>query len=82
MIAKVSYHVATYSGEVDVFFQDPDADNDHLIALAKKELRRQSGGAPLPFGYQSFSVVSRSDEYPMTRLRDRIADLVIAALVG
>lgn len=59
MIAIVKYQVATYSGQVEVYFEDPDTENEMLIAKAKKILTRQSGF--LPLGYQSFRVVSRSE---------------------
>lgn len=55
----VRYQIATYSGDVEVSFDDPDADNEHLIALARAKLRRKTG--PFPLGLQSFRVVSRSE---------------------
>lgn len=56
---SVRYHVATYSGTVDVFVDD-DADDEHTVAKAKEQLRRRSDGS-LPLGYQSFSVFSREE---------------------
>lgn len=54
MKAKVHYQIATYSGIEEVFFDDPNEENETLIARAKKQLRRKSG--ELPFGCQSFTV--------------------------
>jgi hypothetical protein len=56
--ATVQYQIATYKGEVDVYCE-PDDDNDVIIAKAKKTLTRQYGH--LPYGYQSWKVISRED---------------------
>lgn len=55
-IAKVKYQVATYSGEIDVPCGEND-ENDWVIAKAKRLLERKAGGS-LPFGCQSFEVLS------------------------
>lgn len=57
MMATIQYQIATYSGAVEVFFNDPDTDDDCLIARAKQQLRQRTG--PLPFGMQHFKVISR-----------------------
>ena len=54
MNAKVHYQIATYSGTVAVYYDDPNEENEYLIAKAKKILRRTCG--ELPYGYQSFKV--------------------------
>jgi hypothetical protein len=51
---KVHYSIATYEGDVYVS-ADEDADRDHVIARAKAQLRRRSGGS-LPFGAESFRI--------------------------
>jgi hypothetical protein len=56
--ATVKYQVATYSGNVKVFNVDPNDDDENIVARAKEQLTRSSGGS-LPYGYQSFRVVSR-----------------------
>jgi len=61
MLAIIQYQIATYSGTVEVFFDDPDADNDHLIARAKRQLRQRTGA--LPFGMEHFKVISRRPIY-------------------
>jgi hypothetical protein len=57
MIAVVKYQVATYSGEVSVNCS-PDDENEYIIAKAKNIVRNRAGGS-LPFGYESWKVVSR-----------------------
>ncbi len=57
MIAIVRYQIATYSGNVDVVFEDEDIDDEQLIGMAKMNLRRIAG--TFPFGAQSFKVISR-----------------------
>ena len=52
----VKYQVATYSGEIDVYCDEND-DNEEIISQAKVILRRQAGGS-LPYGYESFKVQS------------------------
>lgn len=59
--ATVEYQVATYSGEVKVTCDEND-ENDVIIAMAKRQLVRESGGVALPFGYQRFTVVNRQYE--------------------
>lgn len=54
MRAKIDYQIATYSGSIDVYYDDPNTENEALIAKAKDQLQRRSG--PLPFGYESFKV--------------------------
>jgi hypothetical protein len=51
----VEYWIASYHGEV-VVWADGDSEKEHVIAKAKEQLRRQSGGCSLPFGAQSFKV--------------------------
>jgi len=60
MRAIIEYQVATYSGKETVFFNDPNEENETLIAKAKNQLRQKCGGE-LPFGYQSFKVIERED---------------------
>lgn len=56
MLYSVRYFVADYSGTVMVNAAD-DADDAHVIALAKAKLQRQAG--PFPSGpiYQSWRIV-------------------------
>jgi hypothetical protein len=56
-IATVRYSIATYSGEVKVYNVDPNDENEHIIGRARGQLARQAG--PLPFGAESWKVVSR-----------------------
>lgn len=58
MTATVKYKVATYSGKVVVNCAEHDQD-EHIIAKAKMIVRRQAGGY-LPYGYQSWKVISRN----------------------
>lgn len=58
MIAKVKYQIATYSGTVEVNFDDPNLDDEVIIARAKAQLRRRAGACP--FGCEAFKVVERS----------------------
>ena len=53
----VKYQVATYSGKIEVYCDEND-DNDFIINKAKEILRRKVGA--LPFGYESFEIISRS----------------------
>lgn len=50
---KVDYSIATYEGTVFVWASE-DAERDHVIALARENLRRRSG--PLPFGAETWRV--------------------------
>jgi hypothetical protein len=59
MIATVHYQIATYSGDIDVPYEEGDED-EIIISKAKSILRRKSGGS-FPFGYQSWKVISRED---------------------
>lgn len=56
-VAEVEYDVATYSGTIEVGCDEND-DDETVVAIAKKQLARKSGGS-LPFGYQRFTVVRR-----------------------
>lgn len=57
MKAKVKWQVATYKGEL--FFNcDENDEDEYIIANVKKIVTRQMGGS-LPFGYESWKVVSR-----------------------
>jgi hypothetical protein len=56
--ATVKYHVATYSGTVQVLCNEDD-DDFILISRAIAVLVRQTG--PLPFGYRYFEVTDRED---------------------
>ena len=58
-IYKVKYQVATYSGEITVTSYD-DLEREQVIARAKDLLRRRSGGS-LPYGYESFKIVSKEE---------------------
>lgn len=52
----VAYQVATYSGEIDVYFNDDeDPETEEVLAKAKRQLIRKAG--PLPFGYESFKII-------------------------
>ncbi len=51
---RVTYQIATYSGEVFVNADEND-DDDTIKARARAELKRRSGGS-LPYGYESFKV--------------------------
>lgn len=51
----VAYYVGTYSGEVTVT-ADENADSEHVIALARREVTRRAGGS-LPFGAESWRIV-------------------------
>lgn len=55
---RVSYQIATYSGEVTVVCDEND-ESDRVKAMARNKLQRISG-SPLPFGYESYKEVSRS----------------------
>jgi len=53
---EVDYQIATYSGTETVFFNaSEDPDNEEIVAKAKQQLRKKSGGT-FPIGYQSFKV--------------------------
>ena len=60
MVATVKYQVATYSGEVQVNCNENDED-EYIIAKAKRILTRAGGF--LPFGYESWKVVDRYENY-------------------
>lgn len=51
----LSYQIATYSGEVTIDAERDD--QDHWIAVAKRNLTRQAGGS-LPFGCERWRVES------------------------
>jgi len=57
MSATVKYHVATYSGEVEVTC-DPNDETEYILAKAKRLVTRQAGGF-LPFGSQSWKIINR-----------------------
>lgn len=57
-ICTVKYQVATYSGNITVYCDEDDS-TDYVIAKAKRLLKVQSRGS-LPFGYQSFTITSRT----------------------
>jgi len=52
----VKYQIATYSGE-EVVFCDENTEIEDVIAKCKRQINRKYG--PLPFGYQSFKIISR-----------------------
>jgi hypothetical protein len=56
MTTKVKYQIATYSGTVSVPCDEND-ENEHIIAKAKRIINLKSG--PLPFGHESWKVISR-----------------------
>ncbi len=58
--ATVKYQIATYTGEVEVYGVDENDDNDHIIARAKAQLRRQGGGCSLPMYYESWKIIERN----------------------
>lgn len=62
MVATVAYQIATYSGTVEVYFDDENTENDDIIARAKRQLRQRAGAFPL--GMQSFRVVDRRETTP------------------
>lgn len=55
----ISYQIATYSGTETVYCVSDD-DPEDIIANFKHMLTKKFGGS-LPFGYQSFSIISRED---------------------
>ncbi len=57
MEATVKYQVATYSGQVTVNCE-PDDDNEYIIEKAKRIVKNNAGGS-LPFGYESWKIISR-----------------------
>jgi hypothetical protein len=59
MLATVKYQVATYSGEIKVIC-DENHDDEYIIAKAKRIVIQRYGGS-LPYGYQSWRVVDRSN---------------------
>ena len=63
MNATVQYDVGTYSGQVTVACSDGD-DDAEIIAQAKAQLRRRSGGSYYPGDvcYESWRVLSRGGQ--------------------
>ncbi|MDR2152621.1 MAG: hypothetical protein LBO72_07360 [Helicobacteraceae bacterium] len=59
MTAIVSYSVGTYSGEIEVYYDDPDVDDGELIAKAKRIVFRNS---PRPAGMYAESWKVRRDD--------------------
>lgn len=59
--AVVRYQVATYSGEVTVYFSDANMEDDAIIAKAKRIVTNRSGGSILPFGYESWRIIERDN---------------------
>jgi hypothetical protein len=57
---RVQYDVGTYTGEVMIYGVDPNEDDETIVARARKLVTRNAGGS-LPFGAQSWKVVSRSE---------------------
>lgn len=55
-ICVVKYQIATYRGEETVFCDSNDED-ENIIAVAKRQLRKRVGS--LPLGYEFYRVVSR-----------------------
>jgi len=52
----VKYQIATYSGEVTVYFdENDDPETEDIIAKAKRQLRHSTG--EFPFGYESWKVL-------------------------
>lgn len=60
MIATVEYHIATYQGKIIVNCDEND-EEEVIIAKAKRMLTQQAGGA-LPFGYESWKVIEKTNE--------------------
>lgn len=58
--ARVEYDVGTYTGEAMIYDVDPNEDDETIVARARKLVTRNAGGS-LPFGAQSWKVVSRVD---------------------
>ena len=58
MKATVKYQIETYSGEVQVNWNENDED-ECIIAKAKRIVTQRSGGS-LPYGYESWKVIERS----------------------
>lgn len=56
--AEVKYQIATYRG-TEIVFCDSNDENEYIIAVAKRQLRRTTGS--LPLGYESFKVKSREN---------------------
>lgn len=57
-VAVVHYSIATYAGDVTVTGCLPDDDDEAIIARARRILTSRSAGS-LPFGAESWRVVSR-----------------------
>ena len=49
----VHYQIGSYSGSVEVT-HEPDAENQEIIAKAKRILKAKAGD--FPFGYQSWTI--------------------------
>ena len=58
-IATVEYQITTYTGEIKVYCNEHDT-NDEIETMARHELIKTIPGG-LPQGYQSFTVISRED---------------------
>jgi hypothetical protein len=58
MTSTVRYQVAAYAGTIEVHNVDENDETDYVIARAKRDLTRKSGGS-LPVGVQCFKEVER-----------------------
>jgi hypothetical protein len=58
---RVQYDVGTYTGEVMLYGVDPNEEDETVIARARKLVTRNAGGS-LPFGAQSWKILSRTEE--------------------
>ena len=58
-ITIVKYQIATYSGEIQVYSDENDTDEE-IKATARHQLSKSSPGG-LPLGYQNFEIVSRKN---------------------
>lgn len=57
----VRYQIATYIGE-EVVCCDADDDDEVVKAKARSQVRQKAGGS-LPYGYENFSIIYRSDYF-------------------
>lgn len=60
MLITLRYHLGTYEGEISVNASEDD-DNATIIARARRQLFRRSGGAPLGLYAESWKIVSREE---------------------
>lgn len=59
ILVTLKYQIATYSGEVQITCSEDTEDGD-IKAIARERLKKISGGS-LPFGYESFTILSKKN---------------------